>query len=115
MKFITSIILTALLSFAIGVFSFFPWWSFAVCALIVALTVHQKPVKAFAGAFIALFFLWGLIAVMIDNANAHILSKKVAQILPLGGSSNLLILITAFIGGLVAGMAALTGSFFRKR
>jgi len=39
----------------------------------------------------------------------------VATILPLGGSSFVLILLTAFIGGLVAGLSALTGSYLRKR
>jgi hypothetical protein len=34
--------------------------------------------------------------------------------LPLGGSSFLLILFTAFIGALVAGFAALAGSYVRK-
>ena len=74
---------------------------------------HQKPGKAFAAGFLGLFLLWGMHAFIIDNANDHILSQKVAGILPLGNSSFLLIFLTAFIGGLLSGFAGLTGSFAR--
>jgi len=115
MKFVISVIITAFLSYSFGLYAAFPWYSFAICALAVALAIHQKPYKAFLSGFIALFLLWGIMALLMDNANHHILSQKVAQILPLEGSSMAIILLTAFIGGLVAGMAALTGSLIRKR
>jgi hypothetical protein len=114
MKFITAIILTALLAYAIGLFTSLPWFSFAVVAFVVALAIHQKPFKAFVAGFIALFLLWGILAFAIDVANEHILSKKVAQILPLQGNHYLLILITALVGALVSGFASLTGSLLRK-
>ncbi len=114
MKFITTIILTALLSYAAGLYTTLPWWSFVFCALIVALAIHQKPWKAFVSGFLSLFLLWGILALLLDYPNEHILSQKVAHILPLGGSYVLLILVTAFVGGLVAGFGALTGSYLRK-
>jgi hypothetical protein len=46
--------------------------------------------------------------------NQGLLSAKVAALLPLGGSSFLLIIVTAFIGALVAGLAAMSGSFLRS-
>ena len=98
MKFITAIILTALLSFSIGLFPVLPWWSFAITSIIIAIAIHQKPWKAFLAAFIAVFVLWAIIVFVIDNANQHLLSVKVATILPLSGSSFALILLTAFIG-----------------
>lgn len=114
MKFITAIILTALLTYAIGLFTSLPWYSFVFCALIVSIAIHQKAWKAFLSGFIAVFLLWIVLAIIIDNANEHILSKKVAEILPLNGNYFLLIFITGFVGGLLAGMSALTGSFLRK-
>ncbi len=111
MKFFIAFILTALLSFSWALF--FPWWVIAVAAFIVAALIPQPAFKAFISAFLALFLLWGGQAFLIDTRNAHILSAKVAAILPLGGSYIVLILLTAFIGGLVAGVAALTGSFLR--
>lgn len=114
MKFLVATALTALLSFAIGLFTILPWFSFVFCALIVAVAVHQKPFKAFAAGFVAVFILWVVLVAMIDAANEHLLSKKVAAILPLGGNHVALIIVTGFVGGLLAGMAALTGSFLRK-
>jgi len=55
----------------------------------------------------------GIHAAILDTANDHILSRDVAFILPLNGSSMLLIWIIAIIGGLISGFAALTGSFAR--
>ena len=69
MKFITAIILTALLSFSIGLFPVLPWWSFAITSIIIAIAIHQKPWKAFLAAFIAVFVLWAIIVFVIDNAN----------------------------------------------
>lgn len=113
MKFLSAIILTALLSFATGLFTMLPWYSFVFCTLAVAVAIHQKPLKAFATGFIALFVLWCVLAILKDVANEHILSSKVAQILHLRGYV-LLIIVTAFVGGLLGGFGALTGSYLRK-
>src|SRR5215831_11236486 len=112
MKFIVAILLTALLGYAAPLY--FAWWSFAITSLMVAVAIHQKPGKAFLAAFIGLSLLWGLHAAIIDSANDSILSERVAYILPLNGSSMALIWITAIVGGLVSGVAALTGSFARN-
>jgi hypothetical protein len=112
MKFIIVVLLTALLGFAAPLY--FSWWSFAVCSFIITLLIRQKPLIAFLATFLGLFLLWGIMAMMLDNANHHLLSQKIAMILPLHGSSFLLIVITAFIGGLVSGFSGLTGSLIRK-
>jgi ABC-type antimicrobial peptide transport system permease subunit len=57
--------------------------------------------------------LWGVLALWIDLKNESILSHKIAQIFPLGGSSILIILITALIGALVGGFAGMAGSSLR--
>jgi hypothetical protein len=114
MKFVVAILLTALLSFAAGLFSALPWWSFAVCAFIVALAIHQKAWKAFLAGFLALALLWGLMASWYDLNNEQMLSARIAKILFVG-SSVALILVTALLGGLVAGFAAMTGSYLRRK
>lgn len=113
MKFIVAILLTALLCFAIGLFASLPWWSFAVGAFLVAVAIHQKGLKAFLSAFLAVALLWGLLAGWYDLQNESILSSRIAAVLSIG-SPLAVLLVTAFIGGLVAGFAALTGSFLRK-
>ena len=112
MKFIVAMALTALLGYAAPLYG--PWWVFALTSFIVALVIHQKAIRAFIAGFAGLFLLWVVMAFYIDAANEHLLSQKVAQILPLGGSSLLLIFISALIGGLVSALAAVTGSFARK-
>ena len=113
MKFITAIILTALTGFIAGILSFSPWWGFAITSFLVALLVHQKGGKAFLTGFLGIFLLWAGLAWWMDMKNNGILSHKIAQILPLNGNSLLLILITGVVGGLVAGFAAMSGSYLR--
>jgi len=112
MKFSAAIILTALLAFISGLF--FPWWCIAVTSLLVAVLVHQKAGKAFLAGFLGVFILWAGIAIWIDMKNNGVLSKKIALVLPLGGNAILLILVTGLVGGLVAGFAAMSGSFLRS-
>ena len=111
MKFLTATILTALLAFVSGLF--LPWWGIAITSLLVALLVHQKAGKAFLAGMLGVFILWAGLAWWIDMKNNGVLSKKVAAVLPLGGNTILLIVLTGIIGGLVAGMAAISGSFLR--
>ncbi len=113
MKFFVASLLTILLSFIAGLYIEF-WWFFVVIAFGVALLVHQKPWKAFLSGFLALFLLWGSLSYWIDLKNDGILSAKIAVLLPLGGSSFLLIIVTALIGGLLAGLSALSGAYVRK-
>lgn len=112
MKFLASTLLIALLSLIAGLYG--PWWGFALAAFLVSALISQRPGMAFLSGFVALFLLWGLLAWVIDSSNGSILSRKIAQILPLGGSSFLLILVTAIIGALVGGGAALSGSYLKK-
>src|SRR4051812_14396115 len=112
MKFIAALVLTALSGYLIPIF--LPWWSFAITSFLIAVFIHQRPWKAFLTGFIALLLLWGIYAIIIDNANQHILSTKVAQILPFNGSYTALIITTAIIGGILSGMAALTGSYLSR-
>ena len=111
MKFIISFILTALLSF--GLCLFLPWWSIAIAAFIVAVLISQKPFKAFACAYLALFLLWGGLSFWISNNNYHILAHKISLLILKMDNTGLLFFATAFIGASVAGFAALAGSYAR--
>jgi hypothetical protein len=112
MKFLISIVLTALLSVAACLY--LPWWSIAVVAFIVAAAIPQKPFASFLAGFIALFLLWGSLSWYISSNNNNLLAHKVSLLLLQTDSPVVLILITAFIGALVAGLGALSGSFVRK-
>jgi hypothetical protein len=112
MKFIISLLLTALLSFAACLF--LPWWSIAIAAFVVAALIPQKPLKAFATGFAALFLLWGGLSFWISNNNEHLLAHKVSILILKIDNPFALIFATALIGALVAGLAALSGSYLRK-
>lgn len=113
MKFLLATILTALLSFIAGIYVPL-WWFFAVVSLLVALLIHQKAGKAFFAGFLGLFILWFVLIFWMDNGNDGVLSVKIASMLPLGGSKWMLIVVTAIIGALIAGFAALSGSYLRS-
>jgi RsiW-degrading membrane proteinase PrsW (M82 family) len=112
MKFLVALILTALLGFSAPLLS--TWWSFVITSFIIGVAIHQKPAKAFFSGFLGVFLLHFVLVWLKDSSNQHLLSGKVAQILPLGGSWIAVVLLTAFIGGLLSGFAALSGSYLRK-
>src|SRR5581483_2474423 len=111
-KFIVTTVLIALLGFIGGLF--LPWWTIAVAAFVVSALIPQRPLAAFLAGFVAIFLLWGGMALVIDIANGHILATRVAGVLPLQGSSTLLLLITGLVGALVGGGGALTAAFMYK-
>ena len=115
MKFIISILLSGLLTYAVGIYGDLPWWSFVITNLLIAVAIPQKPLMAFAAGAIGVGLLWAALALSIDMANNHILSTKVATILPLNGSYSSLIIVTALLGAILGGLASLTGSFVRAR
>lgn len=112
MKFFFSFILTILLSFSLCLF--FPWWSIAIAAFVVAALIPQNPGKAFVTGFVALLLLWGGLSFWMSNNNEHVLAHKVSQLILKMDNPILLVLATALIGALVAGFAALAGSYLRK-
>lgn len=113
MKFIISLLLTALLSFAICLF--LPWWCIAVVAFLVALCIPQSAGRAFLSAFLGLLILWSLMSFVISDANEHLLAHKVSVLILKMDNPYLLIAVTGLLGGIVAGLAALSGSLLRRR
>ncbi len=111
MKFLIALLLTALLSFVGGLW--LPWWEIAGASFIVSVIIPQNSRKCFFAGFVGIFLEWGILSWWIDFKNNSILSQKIAQILPLGGSSYLLIFTTAIIGGIVGGLSALAASYLR--
>jgi hypothetical protein len=112
MRFLLATLLTAALSFIAGLY--LPWWSIAFVAFLVALLIRQRIAWAYLSGFTAIFFLWGGLATIIDIKNKSMLAQKIAHLFPLNGNGVLLILITALLGALVAGFAAMSGSSLRQ-
>ena len=102
------------MAYAIGIYGNLPWWSFVISNFIIAIAIDQKPLKAFISGALGVGLLWLTLALMIDQQNGHLLSTKVANILPLKGSTSALIAITAFVGFILGGLSSLSGSYVRK-
>lgn len=111
-KFVVALALTALLAFLSAIF--LPWWSIAIAAFLVSLLVVQTPSLSFLAGFAALFLMWGIMAWYISDANRHLLAGRISALIFKTQAPTLLILITALTGALVAGLAALTGSYLYR-
>ena len=90
-----------------------PWWSIAVAAFLISLIISTKATSSFIAGFLAIGMLWFATAAINDMRTDSILTNRIAAIFSLP-SSFLLIVITAIIGGLVGGFAALTGTYLRS-
>ena len=113
MKFIISLLLIALLSFAACLY--LPWWSIAVVGFLVVALIPQRPGMALLCGFLAVFILWFALSFWISSNNDNILAHKVSQLIVKSDSPYLLMFATAFIGGIVAGFGAFTASFLRNK
>ena len=113
MKFIVSLLLTAALSFAACLF--LPWWVIAVVGFCVTALIPQRPWRSFLTGFAALFVLWVGMSFFISAANDHLLAHKISMLFIKTDNPILIIMLTGLIGGLVAGLGSLTGSFLRRK
>jgi len=101
-----------ILSFASGYF--LPWWVVAIAAFLAALFVGKTSGQSFFSGFFAVFIVWTALALFKSVPNDHILASRVVQLFPLPNNWIWLLAVTAFIGGLVGGMAALSGVLVKK-
>ena len=93
---------------------FLPWWVIAPLCFGLAAGLGSPAGRAFGAGFAGIGLGWLLTAAWLNAKSASILSHRVAQLLPLGGNSWVLVLATALLGGLVGGLAALAGSWARQ-
>jgi ABC-type multidrug transport system fused ATPase/permease subunit len=104
-------LLIALLSFLLQLF--LPWWIIAIVAFGAALWKATTGNTAFWSGFLAIVLVWMLMATVIHVRTDGILTERIAALLGLPASF-LLIVVTALAGGIVGGMAALSGYYMRQ-
>ncbi len=93
---------------------FLPWWIIAPLAFGLALWKGGTSARqAFWSGFSAILILWAAAALVIHWRNEGILTGKIAALFSLPFPS-LMILVTALVGGLVGGLAALSGLYWKK-
>jgi len=91
-----------------------PWWGILPVCLIIGLLTSNVNHSPFLAGFLALFLIWAGFSWWIDVQNHSILSERVIRLFPVPHHSSVLILITGILGGLIGGMATLTGHTFRR-
>jgi hypothetical protein len=111
MKSFPRFILIVILSYLGGLF--FPWWTVAIAAFLVAVAIPLPPFRSFLNGFIAVFLLWLTLAFLADVRNDHILANRMSELILKVKSPILIGAVSAFIGGLVAGLGSLSGSYLR--
>ncbi|HMG93510.1 MAG TPA: hypothetical protein VK589_25810 [Chryseolinea sp.] len=90
---------------------FMPWYSIALAAFVMGFILKSNT--NFLAGFSAIATLWIFNAWLIDSASSSDLAERVAKLLMLKYEI-ILFIVMAFIGGLVGGLAAVTGSLLRK-
>lgn len=93
---------------------YLPWWSIAIVAFFISIVIGLKPYLAFMAGFIALLLLWGGLTLYISSSNNHLLAHKMSLVVINKDAPMVLIALTALIGAITAGFAALSGSLLRS-
>jgi len=96
---------------------FLPWWIIGLIAFGIAFWQAETGKHAFKGGFSAIFLLWLVMSLWESLPNENILANRVGQMLMLPDwqfTWVLVLILTAVIGGLAAGFAALSGYLIRK-
>ena len=110
MKLIARIILiilfTYLLSFVLQ------WWIIIAISFLVGFALYGNGFNVFISGFLGGGLLWLSYARYLDIKTSAILSEKIVELFPF--NDNIFLIIGAgVVGGLCAGLGALTGNSFR--
>ncbi|MBL7863252.1 MAG: hypothetical protein JNK10_00135 [Cyclobacteriaceae bacterium] len=92
---------------------FLPWWTLVIGAGIGGYMFGNGGGMSFLSGLLGVGLLWLAMAMLIDVQTQSILTEKVAKIFPTK-TPGLLFLVTAIIGGLPGGFAAMTGAMIKK-
>ena len=96
---------------------FLPWWIIGIVSFTIAGWQAKNGNEAFTGGFTAIFLLWLMMSLWKSLPNDNILANRVGQMLMLPDwpfNWLIVLLLTAILGGLVSGFAALSGFFARE-
>lgn len=109
MKFLIQVLTIIILSFLLELF--LPWWSIAIAGFIGGMIFDTKT--NFGAGFLAVAVLWLVSVLVIDVSASAPLSDRVASIFMM--NRPILYILTASIGGVVAGFACMAGGALHKR
>jgi hypothetical protein len=105
-------LLIALLSLVAQLF--LPWWSVALVAFAFCFGRPLGGGRSFVYSFLGVGLVWLAYALWQHTQSGGILTSRMAEVLKLPPSATALLLLTAVLGGLVAGFAGLAGYWVRR-
>ncbi|MCL6524730.1 MAG: hypothetical protein K6T34_08705 [Thermoflavifilum sp.] len=112
MRFIFSLLITAILAYLAGYY--LPWWTVAIAAALGTWLFPQRVFYSILSAFLSVGLLWFLLAGYIDLRNQHILSRRIGELFFHTSNSMTVLLATAFIGALTAALGAWCAALLRS-
>ena len=111
MRLIINILLIAALSYYVELY--LPWWTLTIVCAAVCTLVYVGLLQAFISGCLGIGLLWFGLAWKVHADTEGVLSEKITQLVGLGDPLQLIVL-TGLVGGLVGGLAAMTGSSLRN-
>ncbi|QMW02468.1 hypothetical protein [Spirosoma foliorum] len=91
-----------------------PWWSLAVVAFLVCVWRSSSAGQAFFAGFYGVALVWLIYAVILHTRTDGVFTGRMSELLFKTNSAILPGLVTAIVGGLVGGLAGLSGYFVRQ-
>lgn len=110
MKFIVALIGMMILSFLAGLY--LPWWSMVGVCFVFGIFLKGSGLQHFLCGLVAIFLLWGLGAGWYFHTDSYIIANRMGDLFG-GINGALMMLVTAILGGLMGGLGALSGGYFR--
>lgn len=102
-----------LLLVPISVFSWItPWIAMPIITLLWAFFTEGKIIHKVFISFVLVYLYWMIYAGVLDFQNQQILSTRIAQLFSINPPI-LLLVITGFLGGVTAALAAWSGGLIR--
>lgn len=113
-----------LIALAVAIFAFFlPWWGTSIAAGLVGVLMSPSAKRRFSdrstqqsylfwAGLIAGVIVWGGFAFAKDMGNDFLLSNRISVLIFKEKIPFAMVGVSALIGGLLAGMGAMTGSYF---
>jgi hypothetical protein len=93
---------------------FLPWWTIAVVGFGVGFWIGDTTGRSFFYGFLSMFLVWSLYAAYQSSENGGLITNTIAGMLGGTFSGGQLIFVTGTLGGLVTGLATISGTLLRQ-